>query len=308
MTRRLLAAVTSRVPRLVLEIVAGVMIGPSVLGLVRPTTTLHHVADTGAALLLFMVGMHVDADALRSARGAATRVALVGIVAPVVGGMVVGMSVGESWRTSLFLGAALSATSIGITARVFRDAGQLDSPEAHVVIGAAVIDDVLGLALLAVVTIVASDRGFDMGTALSSVVIIGSFFAGMTAARSRVAAGVESSASRLATVVVPLFFVHVGLKADLSVVSSAGTLLLAVVVLLVAMATKLVAGTATPSGSGDRVAIGLAMAPRGEVGLIFATTALAAGAFDAHMYAVVVLVVLGTTILTPVALRRRLSA
>ena len=308
MTRRLLAAVTSRVPRLVLEIAAGVVIGPSVLGLVRPTAFLHHVADAGAAVLLFMVGMHVDADALRTARGTAARVALAGIVAPLVGGLVVGMSTGETWRTSLFLGAALSATSIGITARVFRDAGRLDSPEAHVVIGAAVIDDVLGLALLAVVTIVASDRGFDAGTAISSVVIVGSFFAGMTVARSHVAEKVESSASRLAGVLVPLFFIHVGLKADLTVVSSARTVTTAVAVLAVAMATKLVAGGAVPAGAGDKVTVGLAMAPRGEVGLIFATTALAAGAFDARMYAVVVLVVLGTTILTPLALRRRLSA
>ena len=305
--RALLAAVSRRVPRMVLEIGAGVIIGPSVLGWLEPTANLHHIADVGAALLLFMVGMHVDVAGLRLAGRSASRVALIGIAVPVAAGYAVGVLLGENWHAALFLGAAMCATSIGITARVFRDAGRLDSVEAHVVIGAAVIDDVLGLVLLAAVSAVASSDGFDTGVALSSAVIIGSFFAGAAVARTGSGATVERAASRAATVLVPFFFVHIGLKADLSVVSSPATLGTAVLVLAVAMVTKLAAGWGANDGSTDRVAVGLAMAPRGEVGLIFASTAVASGAFGARLYAVVVIVVLGTTVITPVLLRRRLA-
>jgi Kef-type K+ transport system membrane component KefB len=107
-------------------------------------------------------------------------------------------------------------------------------------------------------------------------------------------------------VLVPVFFLHIGMKADLHVASSAGTLGLAAAVLVAAMVSKLAAGYAAGKSAGDRTTIGLAMSPRGEVGLIFASTAVTAGAFGDRLYAVVVIVVLGTTVLTPALLRRRL--
>ena len=295
------------VPRLVLEIGAGVIIGPSVMNAVTPSAGLRHVADAAAAVLLFLVGMHVDTAAMRRVGRTSMKVALIGVAAPVVLGGVVGVLLDESARTSLFLGAALAATSIGITARVFRDAGRLDSVTARIVIGAAVIDDVLGLVLLVIVSALAGTTGVDAGVIGSSVLIVGSFFLGAAVARSPRAAGIEQTMSKIAPVVVPLFFIHIGIKADATKFVSPPVLGIATIVFVVAMGTKLLSGFGVSHAGADRITVGLAMAPRGEVGLIFAATAVSAGAFDDRMYAAVLLAVLATTIVTPILLRRRLS-
>lgn len=305
-TGRMVAAITSRVPRLVLEIGLGVVIGPSVLGLVSPTKNTAHIADAGAALLLFLVGMHVDTAAMRRVGRTAVSVATVGIVAPAGLGFLAGIATGQPAESSVFLGAALTATSIGITARVFRDAGQLDTTTAQVVIGAAVADDIAGLALLAVVTIAAGNS--DAGVLLTSALIIGSFFLGAAVSSTRAGTGVEPFASRVGSVLVPLFFVHIGMRAEVGSFADVHVIAVSALVLAVAMISKLAAGWVASGEGIDRVATGLAMAPRGEVGLIFASTALASGAFDDDMYAVVLLVVLATTALTPVLLRRRLGS
>ena len=303
---RLARVARAYVPRLVLEIGAGVIIGPSVMNAVTPSAGLRHVADAAAAVLLFLVGMHVDTAAMRRVGRTSMKVALIGVAAPVVLGGVVGLLLGESARTSLFLGAALAATSIGITARVFRDAGRLDSVTARIVIGAAVIDDVLGLVLLVIVSALAGTNGVDAGVIGSSVLIVGAFFLGAAVARSPRAAGIEQTMSRIAPVVVPLFFIHIGIKADAAKFVSPPVLGIATVVFVVAMGTKVLAGVGASHAGPDRITVGLAMAPRGEVGLIFAATAVSAGAFDDRMYASVLLVVLATTVVTPVLLRRRL--
>ena len=307
MIPRFARAARAYVPRLVLEIGAGVLIGPSVMNAVQPSDGLHHVADAAAAVLLFLVGMHVDTAAMRRVGRTSMNVALIGVVAPVVVGFAAGLALGESMRTSLFLGAALAATSIGITARVFRDAGRLDSVTARIVIGAAVIDDVLGLLLLVIVSAVAGTNGVDAGVIGASILIVGSFFLGAVVARSPRAASIEQTVSRIAPVIVPLFFIHIGIKADAAKFVSPPVLGIASIVFVVAMGTKLLAGFGSMRDDTDRVTIGLAMAPRGEVGLIFAATAVSAGAFDDRMYAVVLLVVLATTVVTPVLLRRRLA-
>lgn len=302
---RVAHGITSKVPRLVLEIGLGVVSGPSVLGFVSPTPSTAHVADAGAALLLFLVGMHVDTAAMRRVGRTALSVASIGIVAPAVLGFLAGSVTGQSVRASVFLGAALTATSIGITARVFRDAGQLGTTTAQVVIGAAVADDIAGLVLLAAVTFAAGSG--EVSVLATSALIIGSFFVGAAVSSTRRAASVESAASRVGSVLVPIFFVHIGMRAEVSSFASVRVISESALVLAVAMASKLVAGWAARGEGIDRVATGLAMAPRGEVGLIFASTALASGAFDEDMYAIVLLVVLATTALTPVLLRRRLA-
>lgn len=306
MLGRAAGAVTSRVPRLVLEIGFGVVIGPSVLGFVSPTETTAHVADAGAALLLFLVGMHVDTAAMRRVGRTALSVAAVGIVAPAVLGFLSGLMTGQPVRTSVFLGAALTATSIGITARVFRDAGRLDTKTAQIVIGAAVVDDVVGLTLLAVVTLAVGSG--EIPVLVTSALIIGAFFVGALVSSSPKGPAVESVASGVGSVLVPLFFVHIGMRAEISSFSSVRVISVSTLILAVAMGSKLLSGWAAGGEGVDRIATGLAMAPRGEVGLIFASTALESGAFDEDMYAVVLLVVLATTAITPILLRRRLAA
>ena len=139
------------VPAVVGEIVAGVVIGPSLLGLVGTTDVLEVLAELGVILLLLQVGLEMDVRDLAAVGRASMSVAVIGVVLPMAMGFGVGVAFDYDGNTALFLGAALAATSVGITARVFSDLRALTSVEARTVLGAAVADDVLGLVILTVV-------------------------------------------------------------------------------------------------------------------------------------------------------------
>lgn len=133
------------------ELIAGVIIGPSVLGLVTETPILSSIAELGAIILLFEVGLSTNIKEFAKAGGWATLVAIVGVVLPYFFGYYTFLYFGLSAEQAIFAGAVLTATSVGITARVFKDLNKLESEEAQIVLGAAVIDDVIGLTILAVV-------------------------------------------------------------------------------------------------------------------------------------------------------------
>jgi Kef-type K+ transport system membrane component KefB len=140
-------------PAVIGELVAGVILGPSVIGLIDPTLpSLHLLAEIGVVLLLFGIGLETDLKRLLSVGGAAFAVAVVGVVLPFALGYLVSRGLGLALLPSIVAGAALTATSVGITARVFSDLGQLQSVEGQIVLGAAVIDDVIGLIILAIVS------------------------------------------------------------------------------------------------------------------------------------------------------------
>ncbi|MFM7409300.1 MAG: cation:proton antiporter [Actinomycetota bacterium] len=151
---KLIAEVAERlgVPAVLGEILAGILIGPSVFGLVEPSDSLFLLAELGAILLLMQVGMEIDIGELRSVGRSALTVAIIGVSLPLILGSAAGLALGESGNTALFIGATLTATSVGITARVFGDLRALSTKEARVVLGAAVADDVLGLIILTIVT------------------------------------------------------------------------------------------------------------------------------------------------------------
>jgi Kef-type K+ transport system membrane component KefB len=134
------------------ELLAGVIIGPGVLGLVHESQVIHALAELGVLILLFDVGLESDLDDLLGAGLQATLVALVGVTVPYVVGYSIMYSLGYHALVAVFVGATLTATSVGITARVLSDLGRLQDAAAKVVLGAAVMDDVLGLIILAVVT------------------------------------------------------------------------------------------------------------------------------------------------------------
>ena len=134
------------------ELLAGVLIGPGVLGLVHESDVLHALAELGVLVLLFEVGLESDVDELLEAGLQATLVALVGVALPFAAGYAVMQWLGHPPLVAVFVGATFTATSVGITARVLADMGRLQDPAANVVLGAAVVDDVLGLIILAVVT------------------------------------------------------------------------------------------------------------------------------------------------------------
>lgn len=155
------------------ELVAGVVLGASVLGVVPaggPEAELIHVlAELGVLLLLFEIGLETDLREMFRVGPAALSVATVGVVLPFVLGYLYwryaphAMSGGDIETAAIFLGATLTATSVGITGRVLADLGRMSTPAARIIIGAAVIDDVLGLVILSVVSGVASGKTISAG-------------------------------------------------------------------------------------------------------------------------------------------------
>lgn len=151
-----------KTPTVLGEIVAGILVGPSALGLVDRTDSLAVLAELGVLLLLLGVGMEMDVGELIKVGRSSMLVAVGGIVVPFALGTAAGVAFGMSATTAVFIGAALTATSVGITARVFGDLGALGTSEARVVLGAAVVDDVLGLIILTVVAKLATGGGFSI--------------------------------------------------------------------------------------------------------------------------------------------------
>ncbi|HMB73379.1 MAG TPA: cation:proton antiporter, partial [Gammaproteobacteria bacterium] len=138
-------------PRVIGELCAGVVLGPSVLGLIEPNDVIRLLAEIGIILLLFEVGFETDLGRLVRAGGKSARLALVGFVAPFLLGFALCRYVFDlSLLVALFAGGTLTATSIGVTVRILDEVGQGSSQEGQIVLGAAVIDDVLGVVLLAI--------------------------------------------------------------------------------------------------------------------------------------------------------------
>jgi Kef-type K+ transport system membrane component KefB len=146
------------------ELLAGVIIGPGVLGLVHESDVLHALAELGVLILLFEVGLESNLGELLRAGFQATLVALVGVAVPFTVGYGVMHWLGYPALLAVFVGATFTATSVGITARVLRDLGRLQDAAAKVVLGAAVVDDILGLIILAVVTGVAQTGSVSLAT------------------------------------------------------------------------------------------------------------------------------------------------
>jgi len=352
-----------RIPAVVGEILAGILIGPSVLTLVGHDVTLEVLAELGVILLLLEVGLELSLADLRSVGRSSLSVASIGVAVPVALGLGVALAFGESGDTSLFVGAALAATSVGITARVFSDLGALTRVEARTVLGAAVADDIIGLVLLTIVVrvvtagtvsvldiveivgvalaflIVAIAIGTRFGPRLFDVIgrharsagtfvaialaftlafsaladaaqlapIVGAFAAGVALSGTAPAERIRRELAPVGHLFIPVFFLQIGVNADLGALGDPSLLLLIGALIVVASFGKVAAGLGLLGGVGDRLLVGLGMLPRGEVGLIFASIGLAEGVLDADLYAAVVAVVLGTTLIAPPLLRLRLD-
>ena len=162
-----------KLPAVLGEILAGVAIGPSGFGLIHLTdargVSLAVFAEIGVLLLLLQVGMEMDLAELGKVGKASLLVAVIGVAVPFATGTGVGILFGQSTNTAVFIGAALTATSVGITARVFGDLRALATMEARIVLGAAVADDVLGLVILTVVVKVVTGGSVGVGTIASTL-------------------------------------------------------------------------------------------------------------------------------------------
>src|SRR3954471_19421164 len=145
------------IPAILGELLVGVLLGPGAINLLHlhlfaggeGTSALLLISQVGGFVLMFIAGVETDVDRMQEAGPTAFIVALAGVIVPFVLGAGVAHLFGLSWTSALFLGGALTATSVSISARTLMDAGKMSSPEASVILGAAVIDDVMGLFVLA---------------------------------------------------------------------------------------------------------------------------------------------------------------
>ncbi|WP_342676816.1 cation:proton antiporter [Methanofollis sp. UBA420] len=167
-------------PALIGEIGAGVLLGPSVLGLVAYGGAIEFFADIGIIALLFISGVQMNMKSFAASEKAAVSTALAGVGVPLALGILLGVFAGFSPVETLFVGIALSITSIGIAVRALIDLRRLDTPSGTTITGAAVIDDILGIVLLAVLTAVASGSGGAVvyTVAAGAAFILGSIFIG----------------------------------------------------------------------------------------------------------------------------------
>lgn len=159
-------------PAVLGELVGGVLIGVSGFHLVDPhDVSIHLLSELGVILLLFLIGLETDLRKLMQVGGPAVAVAIVGVGLPFLGGLAFGQLLGLSMMVSVFLGAALTATSVGITARVLSDLGHLQDDESQIVLGAAVVDDIIGLVLLTLVGTLAAGGSLTF-LGVSKVVLV----------------------------------------------------------------------------------------------------------------------------------------
>ena len=162
-----------RQPAVVGEILAGVIIGPSVLNLVSPSEMTNTLAEIGVIFLLFAVGLEIKPAAIFRVGKTATMVAVLGVAAPFLGGWLLMHLWGSTNIEALFIGTAMVATSVGITARVLSAMGLLDAPASRVILGAAVIDDILGLLVLGIVSSLAAGTVNYIQVGLTALLAIG---------------------------------------------------------------------------------------------------------------------------------------
>jgi len=376
------AAIRLGQPAVLGELIVGVLLGNLSLagfhGLdaMKTDGSIATLSSLGVLILLFEVGLESTIKQMLQVGWASLAVAVLGVVAPFALGWGVGVWLlpEASIYKHIFLGATLCATSVGITARVLQDLGKSQTKEARIILGAAVIDDVLGLVILAVVTglVAAADAGHRMnvgaiglilGKALLFLVlsiavgvavaprlfklasrlkatgallatglaicfllswlagliglapIVGAFAAGLILEdvhyrdfKDRGEHDLEELVHPIAGFLVPVFFVLMGMHTDLASFLQPGVLGLAAALTVAAVIGKQVCAFGPRQPGINRLAIGVGMIPRGEVGLIFANIGLTLTMAGERIvsnatYSAVVVMVIVTTMLTPPALK-----
>lgn len=323
------------------------------------------LAELGVIILLFEIGLESDLKELIRVGPQAAVVAVIGVVAPFVAGtagLVLFFGVGTI--PAVFAGAALTATSIGITAKVLAEMQQLSSTEGQIIIGAAVLDDVLGIIVLAVVASLAKTGEIEITNVIYLVVgaaafligsifigrllsplfvslvdnlqtrgqliisslifafvlsyiaaaiqletILGAFAAGLILAETSKRRELEEQITPIADMLVPVFFVTVGARTDISVLNplepaNREGLIIALFLVVVAIIGKTITGFAVFGQPGiNRLAVGFGMIPRGEVGLVFAGVGAASGVLSEALDAAIIVMVIVTTFLAPPLLK-----
>jgi Kef-type K+ transport system membrane component KefB len=364
------------IPSVLGELSAGVLLGSSVLGLIEPNEVLKILAEIGIILLLFEVGLETDFERLKDAGVKSFVVAILGVVVPFSLGFFASYSLFDlSLSISLFIGGTMTATSIGITLRVLRDISMENTNIAQIVIGAAVIDDIIGIILLVFIydfsttTEVSFHHTLQisamilvflvfapmmakvisyfvhkyhaqsrlpgyMPTIIISLIlffaylshhigapaILGSFVSGVALSRrfflpfgvmlrknEKLLDEVQTSMTPIIQIFTPIFFVMVGLSMDLSIIdftSSTFWVMSSVFIVLAFLSKFIGAFFIFQHSIRNNAMIGISMIPRGEVGLIFAEMGRVNGVLPNDIYAMLIFVIIITTVVPPFLLKR----
>lgn len=359
-----------KIPPVIGELTAGIFLGPSLLALVEPEGLIRFLGEVGIILLLFQIGLETDLDDLVKAGLKAVTVALGGFIFPFILVFYLSYSLFNlALITSLFIAGTMTATSIGVTMRTLTDLGHQKSKEGQIVLGAAVLDDILGVLLLAIIFKFSQSGSLDLAgtgrialfllmffliapvlakvvsfvvrryetvskvpgiipTSVVSLVLffgwishimgvpelLGGFATGLALSRRFfIPFGVSLQASPdfskhikkqmrpIIQLLTPIFFVMVGLSLDLKSIdwTSSFFWMFSISLLIVAAAGKFGGAFFIKENWATRTAIGLAMIPRGEVGLVFAELGRLSGVFEGDVYATVIIVIAYTTLFTP---------
>jgi Kef-type K+ transport system membrane component KefB len=376
LTARVLAelAVRMQTPAVIGELLAGVVLGPSLFGWLEPTGAIRLMAEIGVILLLFEVGLETDVRRLARTGVKSAFVAVAGFVLPLALGFSLSYwGFGLSLLVSLFVGGTLTATSIGITVRVLSDLKRQQSREGQIVLGAAVLDDVMGVVLLALLFEFSAGGGISFTNAGKVLVFVGAFFllaplaakimsmvvqrfdalsnipglipttivslvllfawlahavgapellggfaAGLALSRRfffpfgaalhadpNFAKRIEKQMLPIVHLFTPIFFVYVGLALNLHEIDwgSLFIWIFSLSLFVAAMVGKLLGALLIKESWSTRWMVGLAMMPRGEVGLVFTEVGRVGGIFNNETYAAMVVVIALTTLLPPFAMK-----
>ena len=358
-------------PQVVGALLAGVILGPAVLGFMEETSFIKEVAEIGVIVLMFCAGMETDINELKRSGKSSFIIAVAGVLIPIIGGfgvayffnkpgMIESDAAGTVLLQNIFIGIILTATSVSITVETLKEIGKLKTSSGNAILGAAIIDDILGIIALTIVTSMA-DSSVKIGVVLLKILgffvfagicgylfykfyvlwveksgkgmhrhsivvfvfcilmsyvaeeyfgvadITGAFIAGLIVSCTHKEKYVAVKFDTLSYLLLsPVFFASIGLKVVLPDMN-ATVIIFAVVLTLVAVLTKVVGcgigAKLCKYNSKDSMRIGVGMISRGEVALIVAGKGTAVGLLGSNFLGPVVIVVLITTIITPVLLK-----
>ncbi|MBR6599944.1 MAG: cation:proton antiporter [Oscillospiraceae bacterium] len=370
MSTKVLGLATKRInlPQVVGALMAGLILGPACLGLVEKTEFISSLSEIGVIVLMFSAGLETDIGELKKCGKASFIIAVIGVIVPLLGGFAVSalFNTGENTLTTskflqnIFIGIILTATSVSITVETLKELGKLSTRAGNAILGAALIDDILGIVALTVVTSLANPEveiatvllkilGFFVFAALFGVLfhilfvrwtdrtteklhrynvmsfafcllfayiaeaffgvadITGAFLAGILISTSTKNKYISSRIETLSYMLLsPVFFASIGLNVTLpkmgaSIVAFAGLLL------VVAVLTKIIGCGLGAKICGystkESLQVGIGMVSRGEVALIVANKGAAVGLMSANFFGPIVIMVVITTIITPILLK-----
>lgn len=357
-------------PAVLGELLAGLLLGPSLLNLMHAPlftsthldSSIHALAEFGVIFLMFIAGLEIEVAELRQAGKVATFAGVLGVVTPLLMGWGLAALFGYDLPQALFIGVLLTATSVSISAQTLMELNVLRSRVGVALLGAAVLDDVLVILVLSLFLAIVGGEGswldilftvarmalflsgalflgrmvippllqrvarwpisqpvvtFAVITTLllawsaevvgAVAAITGAFLAGLLFARTPQKAQIDRGLQGLAYgFFVPIFFVSIGLQTDVRSLSGGGVLFTVLLCLVAVLGKVLGCGLGARLGgfsARESLQIGVGMVSRGEVGLIVASVGIAAGVISQDLFAITVVMVLATTLVTPLLLR-----